>query len=67
MGAEYEGDDVIIVVVPFDTTNHDQDGYGIYGAERFIYHFTFFDFFTDAPEHARDKCFVAVSLEQEQG
>ena len=31
-----------------------------YGAERFIYNFTFYDFFGDAPEHARDKCFVAV-------
>ena len=32
----------------------------VYGAERFIYNFTFFDFFGDAPDHARDKCFVAV-------
>lgn len=61
MGTEYEGDDVIIVADPFDTTDHNQDGYGVYGAERFIYNFTFFDFFGDAPEHARDKCFVAVT------
>ena len=61
MGTEYEGDDVIIVADPFDTTDHNQDGYGVYGAERFIYNFTFFDFFGDAPDHARDKCFVAVS------
>ena len=61
MGTEYEGDDVIIVADPFDTTDHNQDGYGVYGAERFIYNFTFYDFFGDAPEHARDKCFVAVS------
>ena len=60
MGTEYEGDDVIIVADPFDTTDHNQDGYGVYGAERFIYNFTFYDFFGDAPEHARDKCFVAV-------
>lgn len=60
MGTEYEGDDVIIVADPFDTTDHNQDGYGVYGAERFIYNFTFFDFFGDAPEHIRDKCFVAV-------
>ena len=60
MGTEYEGDDVIIVADPFDTTDHNQDGYGVYGAERFIYNFTFFDFFGDAPEHMRDKCFVAV-------
>ena len=56
-----EGDDVIIVADPFDTTDHNQDGYGVYGAERFIYNFTFFDFFGDATDHARDKCFVAVS------
>ena len=65
MGTEYEGDDVIIVADPFDTTDHNQDGYGVYGAERFIYNFTFFDFFGDAPDHARDKCFVAVSLAKE--
>ena len=61
MGTEYEGDDVIIVADPFDTTDHNQDGYGVYGAERFIYNFTFFDFFADATDHLRDKCFVAVS------
>ena len=60
MGTEYEGDDVIIVADPFDTTDHNQDGYGVYGAERFIYNFTFYDFFGNAPDHARDKCFVAV-------
>jgi hypothetical protein len=52
---------VIIVADPFDTTDHNQDGYGVYGAERFIYNFTFYDFFGDAPDHARDKCFAAVS------
>ena len=60
MGTEYEGDDVIIVADSFDTTDHNQDGYGVYGAERFIYNFTFYDFFGDAPNHLRDKCFVAV-------
>lgn len=60
MNTEYEGDDVIIVADPFDTTDHNQDGYGVYGAERFIYNFTFFDFFGDASDHLCDKCFVAV-------
>ena len=60
MNTEYEGDDVIIVADPFDTTDHNQDGYGVYGAERFIYNFTFFDFFGDATNHLKDKCFVAV-------
>lgn len=62
MNTEYEGDDVIIVADPFDTTDHNQDGYGVYGAERFIYNFTFFDFFAEADGHLRDKCFVAVKL-----
>ncbi len=59
MGTEYEGDDVIIVADSFDTTDHNQDGYGVYGAERFIYNFTFFDFFNDEG-HLKDKCFVAA-------
>ena len=63
MNTEYEGDDVIIVADPFDTTDHNQDGYGVYGAERFIYNFTFYDFFGDAPDHIRNKCFVAVKPE----
>ena len=60
MGTESEGDDVIIVADPFDSTDHNQDGYGIYGAERFMDNFTFFDFFADAPDHPRDKCFIAA-------
>ena len=60
MNTEYEGDDVIIVADPFDTTDHNQDGYGVYGAERFIYNFSFYDFFGDAPEHLSEKCFIAV-------
>ena len=62
MGTEYEGDDVIIVADSFDTTDHNQDGYGVYGAERFIYNFTFFDFFGDSPDHVKDACFAVVSL-----
>lgn len=60
MNTEYEGDDVIIVADPFDTTDHNQDGYGVYGAERFIYNFTFYDFFGETSDHLRDKCFIAV-------
>jgi len=47
MGTEFESDDVIIVADPYDTTDHNQDGYGVYGAERFIYNFTFYNFFPD--------------------
>ena len=60
MGTETQQDDVFLVADPYDTTDHNQDGYGVYGAERFIYNFTFYDFFGDAPDHLRDKCFVAV-------
>ncbi len=60
MGTEIETDDVIIVADPFDTTDHNQDGYGVYGAERFIYNFTFFNFFGD-DAHLKDKCFVAAT------
>ncbi len=47
MGTEVEQDDVLIVADPYDTTDHNQDGYGVYPAERFIYNFTFYDFFGD--------------------
>lgn len=58
MGTQYEGDDVLIVADSFDTTDHNQDGYGVLGMERFIYNFTFFDFFPE--NEPRDKCFIAV-------
>lgn len=59
MGTDYEGDDVIIVADSYDTTDHNQDGYGVYSAERFICNFTFYDFFGDE-DHQEDKCFVAA-------
>ncbi|GHU75762.1 hypothetical protein AGMMS49992_20330 [Clostridia bacterium] len=37
MGTESFGDDVLIVADPYDTSDHYQDGYMIYGAERFFY------------------------------
>lgn len=46
MGTETTQDDVIIVADPYDTTDHNQDGYGIYPAERFYYNWTMYDFFT---------------------
>ncbi|MDR2530691.1 MAG: hypothetical protein LBC65_04010 [Oscillospiraceae bacterium] len=56
MGTEYEADDVIIVADPYDTTDHNQDGYGVYGAERFIYNFTFYNFFPE--DELNDMCFL---------
>lgn len=65
MGTEYEGDDVLIVADPFDTTDHNQDGYGVYSAVRFINNFTFFDFFGDK-EHLRDKCFLTIKTPEQK-
>ena len=58
MGTEVEQDDVIIVADPYDTTDHNQDGYGVYPAERFIYNFTFYNFFND--QDGNDMQFIAV-------
>lgn len=54
---DYEGDDVIIVADPYDTTDHNQDGYGVYGAERFIYNFSFYTF---PEEEINDYAFLVV-------
>ena len=59
MGTETEQDDVIIVADPYDTTDHNQDGYGTYGAERFIYNFTFYDFFPE--EELNDMTFLVAT------
>ena len=37
MGTEEFGDDVLILADPYDTSDHSQDGYQIYPAERFYY------------------------------
>ncbi|MDR0917369.1 MAG: hypothetical protein LBN02_09330 [Oscillospiraceae bacterium] len=59
MGTEIESDDVIIVADPYDTTDHNQDGYGVYGAERFIYNFTMYNMFgTDRADN--DMLFIAA-------
>ena len=61
MGTETESDDVLILADPFDTSDHNQDGYGAISAERFIYNFSFYDFFPEG--HTRDKCFIVVKPE----
>ncbi len=58
MGTETEQDDVLIVADPYDTTDHNQDGYGVYGAERFIYNFTMYNFFSE--EEGNDMLFIAA-------
>lgn len=58
MGTETEQDDVIIVADPYDTTDHNQDGYGVYGAERFYYNFTMYGFFGE--DELNDMIFLAA-------
>ena len=47
MGTADPQDDVLIVADPYDTTDHNQDGYGIYPAARF---FSTFDMYGQFPE-----------------
>lgn len=65
MGSETTQDDVIIVADSYDTTDHNQDGYGIYPAERFYYNWTMYDFFEDAfGSTERDLLFIAAKPEK---
>ncbi len=65
MGSDSTQHDVIIVADPYDTTDHNQDGYGVYGAERFYYNWSMYDFF-EGSEFAveRDLLFVIVTPEK---
>ena len=60
MGTETEQDDVFLVADPYDTTDHNQDGYGVYGAERFMYNYTMYNSFTEA-EGGNDTLFLVAS------
>ncbi len=60
MGTETTQDDVIIVADPYDTTDHNQDGYGIYGAERFVYNWSMHGYFTEE-EGGNDGLFVVAT------
>ena len=48
---------------PYDTTDHNQDGYGVYGAERFLYNFTFYNFFSEESGELNDYCFLVATPE----
>lgn len=62
MGTDTAQDDVIIVADSYDTTDHNQDGYGIIPAERFYYNWTMYDFFTSNYNiDERDHLFIAVT------
>ncbi len=60
MGTEAYNDDVFIIADSYDTTDHNQDGYGIIPAERFIYNFTMYNQFTD-DEGGNDMLFLVAS------
>ena len=65
MGTEITQDDVIIVADAYDTKDHNQDGYGVYGAERFLYNFTFYDFFSEESGELNDCCFLVATPKAE--
>lgn len=60
MGTEEENDDVFLVADPYDTTDHNQDGYGIYSAERLMYNFSMYDAFPES-EGGSDMLFLVAS------
>ncbi len=59
MGTETEQDDVFLVADPYDTTDHNQDGYGVIPAERFLYNFSMYGAFP-ASEGGSDALFVVA-------
>ena len=60
MGTETYSDDVIIVADSYDSTDHNQDGYGVYQAERFYYNWTMYDFFEVYGVDERDMLFCVL-------
>ena len=60
MGTENEHDDVFLVADSYDTTDHNQDGYGIYPAERLMYNFTMYGAFPES-EGGSDMLFLVAS------
>ncbi|MDL2254494.1 hypothetical protein LJC49_10605 [Ruminococcaceae bacterium OttesenSCG-928-I18] len=58
MGTEAENNDVLIMSDPYDTTDHSQDGYMVYGAPRFYYNNTTYDFFDE--QDGNNMSFVAA-------
>ena len=60
MGTEAENADVFLVADPYDTTDHNQDGYGVSPAERLMYNFTMYDALP-AREGGNDMLFIVAS------
>jgi len=59
MGTETTLDDVLITADPYDTSDHNQDGYVLYGAERVLENFTTFNIFTE-DEGGNDNLFIVA-------
>ena len=60
MGTEETNDDVFLVADSYDTTDHNQDGYGIYPAERLMYNFSMYGAFPES-EGGSDMLFLVAS------
>ena len=60
MGTETQQDDVFLVADSYDTPDHNQDGYGIYPAERLMYNFTMYGAFPEE-EGGSDMLFLVAS------
>ena len=50
---------MFLVADPYDTTDHNQDGYGVYPAERFLYNFSMYDSFPEE-EGGNDMLYIAA-------
>lgn len=61
MGTDSSLDDVVIMADPYDATDHNQDGYGTYGAARFLYNFTFYDYFDESNGDLNTMCFLIAT------
>lgn len=48
MGTENTNDDVFLVADSYDTTDQNQDGYGVYSAERLLYNFSMYGYFPES-------------------
>lgn len=60
MGTANEADDVIIVADPYDTTDHNQDGYGIYSWQRFQSMFSMYNQFPGSEDGSNQLFLVPI-------
>lgn len=60
MGTENTNDDVFLVADSYDTTDQNQDGYGVYSAERLLYNFSMYGYFPES-EGGSDMLFLVAS------